>query len=306
MGNCSTKLANKNVIESAKSTNAIVLEQKELTKKLNISVDVVVAHFTPSNFPLVPIITPNTARVCKESWDQLIASVAYDDCGVPISGVTMFYNEFYSRLEQIDPNGRFEAVLNRFGQNKVAEKGAILIRIINLALSFQFDCNQGQFLLYMLGKSHSKKGIRPWMYSVFCQTLLNTIASALGTKATNYVMEAWVNLFAYMLRSMLPPSIRERCIENEVHVNTSSEFNTQQIMEEVAEMEEMRKLGNRLESKPVVNTRSSMDMTSFSTSNIVPPLLTMSSLSSMPGLNKNGSIADIQRNPSNRILGVQY
>jgi hemoglobin-like flavoprotein len=63
-------------------------------------------------------------------------------------------------------------------------------------------------VLYMLGKSHLQKAIRPWQYSVFVQTLLNTIASRLGNDATSEVMEAWVNLFAYVMQGMLPASIK--------------------------------------------------------------------------------------------------
>ena len=51
-------------------------------------------------------------------------------------------------------------------------------------------------------------GIRPWMYSAFVQTLLLTISSRLGHRATHDVMEAWVNVFAFVLKRMLPAAIR--------------------------------------------------------------------------------------------------
>jgi hypothetical protein len=54
----------------------------------------------------------------------------------------------------------------------------------------------------MLGKSHASKFIKPYLYSVFVQ--IQTVAFRLGTDATNQIMEAWVNQFAFVMRSMLP------------------------------------------------------------------------------------------------------
>ena len=142
-----------------------------------------------------------------------------------MSGMTVFYNEFYDRLEQLDSSGRFEAVLSRntSGDNKIAAKGAILIRIIKFVLKIDTDTKDNQMMLFMLGKSHSQKAIRPWQYSIFVQTLLYTISSRLGVDATNDVMESWVNLFAFVMKSMLPPAIRGQVVETELSINTSSE-----------------------------------------------------------------------------------
>jgi hemoglobin-like flavoprotein len=78
-------------------------------------------------------------------------------------------------------------------------------------------------LLVILGKSHSRKAIRPWQYSIFVQTLLLTIASRLGTGATNNVMEAWVNLFAYVMHGMLPHAIKGQVNDRELNINTADE-----------------------------------------------------------------------------------
>ena len=123
-----------------------------------------------------------------------MSSDVVDTFGAKISGMTVFYIEFYNRLSVLDTNGRFEAILSRHSieKNKIAAKGAILIRIINFVLRIENDDKSTQMMLYMLGKSHSQKHIRPWQYSVFVQTLLVTISSRLGTGATNDVMEAWV------------------------------------------------------------------------------------------------------------------
>jgi hemoglobin-like flavoprotein len=75
---------------------------------------------------------------------------------------------------------------------------------VKFVLDIREDSEETQLKLYMLGKSHASKFIKPYLYSVFVQTLLQTVAFRLGTDATNQIMEAWVNQFAFVMRSMLP------------------------------------------------------------------------------------------------------
>ena len=111
-------------------------------------------------------------------------------------------------------------------------------------------------LLYMLGKSHSHKGIRPWQYAVFVQTLLNTIASRLGSEASSNVMESWVHQFAYVMKYMLPHAIKGQVVCTEVHVNTSSEFASGKIAQEVEEIEEMKSLKAAFEKNSNLSRKS--------------------------------------------------
>jgi hypothetical protein len=148
----------------------------------------------------------------------------------------------------LDSSGRFEAVLSAHtsGTNKIAAKGEILIRIIKFALSITGDNPAVQLQLYMLGKSHFQKRFRPWQYSVFVDALMYTISSRLGGEATHEVMEAWVNLFAFILRSMLPQAIKGSVLETEICVNTSSEFKNGKLGEMVKEIEEVAVLKKNL------------------------------------------------------------
>jgi hypothetical protein len=45
-----------------------------------------------------------------------------------------------------------------------------------------------------LGKMHEKMNVRPWMFSVFMDTLCVTITHCLDLEATYEVSSAWVNL----------------------------------------------------------------------------------------------------------------
>ena len=180
-----------------------------LKGKILLSMDAMVAHYTPSSFPLIPVVNKNTKKLLKESWNIMVNKNVCKD-GNSTSGITLLYNEFYERLGILDTTGRFEAVLTRNveGVSMLQAKGAILIRILKYVLSVEEDSKETQRKLYLLGKAHSEMDIRPWQYSIFVQTLLLTISSRLGTAATDDVMSAWVNMFAFVMKGMLPSAIQ--------------------------------------------------------------------------------------------------
>ena len=174
---------------------------------------------------MIPIVNKFSSDLCIASWGSIV------DCNVEveggtISGMTAFYNEFYERLKAFDSSGQFGAILSRHsvGQNQIAAKGAIILRIVKFVVKIKPDDPGNDALLLKLGKSHAEKAIRPWQYSIFVQTLLNTISSRLGRNATSDVMEAWVNMFAFVMRGMLPPAIKGHIVETELNINTSTDF----------------------------------------------------------------------------------
>jgi len=210
--------------------NDIIKLQRELSKKISIPLEIQVAHYTPSIFPLVPIINKKTTKLCADSWDEIISRNKDD-----VSGITMFYTEFYNRLEKVDENKKIESILSShaIGINKIVEKGSIIIRIVNYALAIESNNEMTQYKLLMLGKAHSKRMIKPYMYSIFIQTLLYTISDQLGNYATHEIMDAWVNLFAFIMRSMLPPAIDGQTIETEININTKTEFASDTITNQI-------------------------------------------------------------------------
>ena len=201
-----------------KDNDDVIRIQERLAKKYNklVPLEVQVAHYTPSFFPLVPIINPGINRIITESWKIIAAKKEMTESGFELNGITLFYNDFYDRLDAVDENKKIEAVLSAHstGVNKIAEKGAIIIRIVNYVLSLKQNDEQTQFRLYALGKAHAKREIRPYMYSVFVQCLLYTISNQLGLHASHEVMEAWVNTFSFVMKSMLPLAIVGQTIEN--------------------------------------------------------------------------------------------
>jgi len=242
-------------------SNDIIRIQEKLGKKYAVPLDVQVAHYTPSIFPLIPIINDQINQLCVDSWKLICSKKETTDSGVELTGITLFYNDFYERLNLVDENKKIESVLSAHstGLNKIAEKGAIIIRIINYALSIKVNDEQTQFRLFNLGKAHTKRAIRPYMYSIFIQTLLYTIANQLGLYATHEVMEAWVNVFSFIMKSMLPPAIKGQTLETEISINTKSEFSSDQMKAQVQEIKYERE-------KALSSVRSHMTNRSMHTS----------------------------------------
>ena len=136
------------------SSNNILIMQNGFSNNVSIPLEVQVAHFTPSSFPLLPIITQGTSKLCTDSWKKIVNNEISGEYGIKISGLTAFYNEFYERLDAYDSSGRFESILSRHSNatNRVSAKGAILINIVTFALGVQKDDKATQLRLYMLGK----------------------------------------------------------------------------------------------------------------------------------------------------------
>eukprot|EP01041_Mallomonas_annulata_P011958 gene11958-25048_t len=247
------------------NTISIVCMQKKLKKELDIPMQVAVAHYTPASFPIIPKINKKFSDLCNESWQSILDNCTKLENGeVGTSGLVMFYNDFYERLQQVDTSGKIESVLSQgsSSDNKVAAKGGVLVRIINYILMIEDDTKATQSMLYMLGVSHAQKRIRPWQYAVLVQTLLLTIAARLDNKATNEVMEAWVNLFAFVMKSMLPPAIEHRIVPTEVHINTSSDFAGGKIAEQVEVLEEVKNIRRKF-SRDTASHRSSEESISL-------------------------------------------
>eukprot|EP01041_Mallomonas_annulata_P001957 gene1957-3797_t len=174
-----------------------------------VPVEILVAHFTPSTFPLYPIISKKTTDLCRASWEKIRTADYTDENGTVTSGITMFYNAFYERLEQLDADRNFEAVLMRQikGKNKISAKGAVLINLIKSVLRIEQPGKWVEFGLHQLGKMHARMGIHPWQYAIYVETVLMTLAARLENEASYSIMEAWVHLFAYVMKHSMPLAI---------------------------------------------------------------------------------------------------
>ena len=207
---------------SSKVISTTIITDEEIGAKLKpTTFDLQVAHYSPPSFPLTPVVTANTIEICKASWKKILEPVERN--GMSLSGMTVFFTEFYDTLERFDTAGKFETVLKKHttGLNGIAAKGALLIRIINFALALDPSSEKTKFIVTSMGRTHNRLKIRPWQYSIFIQILVNTISSRLGNHATNTVMSSWVHLFAYLLHYMLPAAIKGLVVGSELDINVN-------------------------------------------------------------------------------------
>ena len=118
------------------------------------------------------------------------------------------------------------------------------------------------------------------MYSIFVQTLLYTISNQLENHANHEVMEAWVNLFSFIMKSMLPLAIRDQTIETEIAINTKTVFSSDDMKEQVLEAKdhfadnksEQGSKQHSIRSLPRVNIKESEhSFRSVKTAGIVTP-----------------------------------
>jgi len=234
--------SSKNFSSIAVSDSEMIKIQENFKKKYMIPIEVQVAHYTPCIFPLVPIINEQINKLCVDSWKRIVNNKHTTESGIEISGITLFYNDFYARLKIVDESQKIEGIFTAHstGHNKIAEKGAIIIRIINYVLSIKSNDEQTQYRLYVLGKAHTKRAIRPYMYSIFVQTMLYTISNQLGVYATHEVMEAWVNMFSFIMKSMLPPAIDGQTLDMEMCINSRTEFSTEAVKTQVGETQQTK------------------------------------------------------------------
>lgn len=113
MGACTSKGAETAQGNLPEHVPSIIARQEALQKRVGFSLEVQVAHFTPSSFPMLPTINKRTSRLCEESWARILENESEDDNNGKVSGMTMFYDEFYRRLEVFDTKGQYEAILVR-------------------------------------------------------------------------------------------------------------------------------------------------------------------------------------------------
>ena len=69
------------------------------------------AHYTPCIFPIIPIINQKINELCSESWKKNCSNKEILESGFEVSGITLFYNDFYERLSIVDEGHKIEAVL---------------------------------------------------------------------------------------------------------------------------------------------------------------------------------------------------
>ena len=91
MGNVPKKYAKTSDVSDDKDE---VLSIQQTFSKQSIPLALKVAHYTPSSFPMIPLIDRNTCKALAESWKLIVDNQVVDDMGNTTSGITAFYSTF--------------------------------------------------------------------------------------------------------------------------------------------------------------------------------------------------------------------
>ena len=68
------------------------------------------------------------------------------------------------------------------------------------------------------------------------------------------VMEAWVNMFSFIMKSMLPMAIKGQTLETEIGINTKSDFSSNEVQSQMREIKYEKE--KALSSSRSINTQS--------------------------------------------------
>jgi hypothetical protein len=85
--------------DEAQTNYAVTQTHRVVQRRAKLPLQAMVAHYTPASFPILPMINPDNAAICRESWKQIMSANVVDEYGGSTrSGLTVFYNEFYERF----------------------------------------------------------------------------------------------------------------------------------------------------------------------------------------------------------------
>jgi hypothetical protein len=81
-----------------RDTYLVIDSQRKLQQSIEVPLQELVAHYTPSIFPLSPALNKANSNFCRDSWAKIVANNLVDPYGGPTtSGMAAFYMEFYNR-----------------------------------------------------------------------------------------------------------------------------------------------------------------------------------------------------------------
>lgn len=189
-------------------TNYLSIKYKNKLKyKCKVQLQFFMSQYTLTTFPDIPIITQESNEICYNTWNKIINTDITNADGVILQGKVAFYNEFYGVLKIVDTCGIIDGVLleNSKIQDNELTKMSILLRIVKNIINIKNDSEKTQKKLYMLGNFHSTKHIKPFFYSIFVKTLLQSIYVLLGVSSTEEIMDAWINQIAFVMKYMTIP-----------------------------------------------------------------------------------------------------
>jgi len=219
--------------------------------------DVLLEHYQPAEFPLIPVITRDTNKLTWASW-QLLTGREYDDpnaAGGKAKGAIFFYTTFFRMLFEKSPDFK-----NRF--STIQSQVSVMSKVIALCLSVdieKLDLQRRQ--LVDLGVKHRRIVHDPWQYSIYAVNVLSTLQICLGDDATEQVMSAWMHVLAFVLRSMLPYAITDDHIRYYAGDTKATTFMNEKDQEAARQANDVMSLRARMKGEASVGGGGTTDST---------------------------------------------
>lgn len=124
------------------------------------------------------------------------------------SCLTWFYDVFYLRLFDVNPSAR-----PFFKGTNMQAQGRVLCGVISTALN-QLKSPEGFVqLLTKLTHVHSERGIRGMQYGIIGEVLFWSLKHCLGDSYDERTNQAWIKIFSYMLKIIVPVSLADEINE---------------------------------------------------------------------------------------------
>lgn len=177
----------------------------------------IVSHYMPPVLPIEATMDGTMMPLVNKTWQLIVAGTAD---GMRRhqnkSGIVLFYDEFFFRLFK-----RARVFLEVFPEP--AKRGEVLMKALGMLIRIEGkNSKQENQMLFYLGRGHRyKSALRPWMFSVYMTTCLETLMFWLGTDADLEVGNAWTCLTSYVLKRMLIAYLPGKVVPNEYYQNTN-------------------------------------------------------------------------------------
>jgi len=173
-------------------------------KSSKLRVNDIVRHYMPGTFPVHFSLKNEHIYCVQDSW-----KIIKEGTGAGLlllnrqnqSGLVTFYDEFYRRLFL-----RSQVFEKRFVGLKT--RAGILYKLVRFISTLDASKEQDAIeLLKKLGRSHAKRNVYPWMYSIFCETLVETIMLCFGAEKHFGIFFAWSSTLSFCLNIMIKQAV---------------------------------------------------------------------------------------------------
>ena len=160
------------------------------------------------------VVTDIDINVARAAWRQIIdgSSKVFisfkQSLGIETSScLTWFYDCFYNRLFDVNPSAR------PLFKTNIQSQGRVLMGIISTALNQLRDPDSFTAMLINLAHVHSQRGVRGMQYGIIGDVLFWTLKHCLGEAYDEKTSHAWIKIFSYMLKIIVPVAVADEILE---------------------------------------------------------------------------------------------